>query len=98
MLSSVTSTSAPATTTPRLRGCTSDFGLFTADPDIAADIADLFNYLTGYGRPQRFWKLLVALFDLRDRLIEQIRRGDGCRGRGACPHPHQGERALTDPR
>ena len=29
-----------------------DFGLFTADPDIAADIADLFNYLTGFGRPQ----------------------------------------------
>jgi polyphosphate kinase len=49
-----------------------DFGLFTADPDIAADIADLFNYLTGYGRPQRFRKLLVAPFDLRERLIEQI--------------------------
>jgi polyphosphate kinase len=27
-----------------------DFGLFTADPEIAADVADLFNYLTGFGR------------------------------------------------
>jgi polyphosphate kinase len=36
-----------------------DYGLFTADPAIAADVADLFNYLTGFGRPQRFRKLLV---------------------------------------
>jgi polyphosphate kinase len=39
-----------------------DFGLFTADEDIAADVADLFNYLTGFGRPARFRKLLVAPF------------------------------------
>ena len=30
-----------------------DFGLFTADDEITADVADLFNYLTGFGRPQR---------------------------------------------
>ena len=50
-----------------------DFGLFTADPDIAADVADLFNYLTGFGRPQRFRKLLVAPWTLRSRLIDEIR-------------------------
>jgi polyphosphate kinase len=50
-----------------------DFGLFTADPDIAADVADLFNYITGFGKPQRFRKLLVAPFALRARLIEEIR-------------------------
>jgi polyphosphate kinase len=50
-----------------------DFGLFTADPDIAADVADLFNYVTGFGRPQRFRKLLVAPFGLRSRLIDEIR-------------------------
>jgi polyphosphate kinase len=50
-----------------------DFGLFTADKEIAADVADLFNYLTGFGRPQAFRKLLVAPFDLRDRLIEHVR-------------------------
>ena len=50
-----------------------DFGLFTADPDIAADVADLFNYITGFGKPQRFRKLLVAPFALRGRLIEEIR-------------------------
>jgi polyphosphate kinase len=50
-----------------------DFGLFTADEDIAADVADLFNHLTGFGRPAHFRKLLVAPFTLRDRLIEEIR-------------------------
>jgi polyphosphate kinase len=50
-----------------------DFGLFTADEDIAADVADLFNQLTGFGRPADFRKLLVAPFALRDRLVEEIR-------------------------
>ena len=31
-----------------------DFGLFTADPDIAADVADLFNYITGFGKRSAF--------------------------------------------
>ena len=52
----------------RPRALYEDFGLFTADEDIAADVADLFNYLTGFGRPQRFRKLLVAPFKLRARL------------------------------
>jgi polyphosphate kinase len=50
-----------------------DFGLFTADEDIAADVADLFNYVTGFGRPAHFRKLLVAPFTLRQRLIDEIR-------------------------
>jgi polyphosphate kinase len=50
-----------------------DFGLFTADPEIAEDVANLFNYVTGFGRPKRFRKLLVAPFNLRDRVIEEIR-------------------------
>jgi polyphosphate kinase len=51
-----------------------DVGVFTADEEIAADVADLFNHLTGFGRPQRFRKLLVAPFTMRTRLIEEIRR------------------------
>jgi polyphosphate kinase len=50
-----------------------DFGIFTADEDIAADVADLFNYITGFGRPQRFRKLLVAPFTLRSGLVDEIR-------------------------
>ena len=50
-----------------------DYGLFTADPEIAADVADLFNHLTGFGRPHAFRKLLVAPFGLREGLVERIR-------------------------
>ncbi|MDX6565971.1 MAG: polyphosphate kinase, partial [Gaiellales bacterium] len=50
-----------------------DVGIFTADPAIVADVADLFNFVTGFGRPQRFRKILVAPFNLRRRLIEHIR-------------------------
>jgi polyphosphate kinase len=51
-----------------------DVGIFTADEEIAADVADVFNYVTGFGRPQRFRKLLVAPFEMRRRLIEEIHR------------------------
>ncbi len=51
-----------------------DFGLFTADVDTAEDVANLFNYVTGFGRPERFRKLLVAPFNLRERVIEEIRK------------------------
>jgi polyphosphate kinase len=47
-----------------------DFGLFTSDDDITADVSDLFNLLTGFGRPQNFRKLLVSPYTLRPRLLE----------------------------
>jgi polyphosphate kinase len=50
-----------------------DYGLFTADPETAADVADLFNYLTGFSRPQAFRKLRIAPFDLREGLVKRIR-------------------------
>ena len=50
-----------------------DYGLFTADAEIAADVADLFNHLTGFGRPHTFRKLLIAPFGLREGLVERIR-------------------------
>ncbi len=50
-----------------------DLGIFTADEEITADVADLFNYITGFGRPQKFRKLLVAPFTLRSGLVDEIR-------------------------
>jgi polyphosphate kinase len=50
-----------------------DLGVFTADEEIAADVADLFNFITGFGRPQKFRKLLVAPFTLRSGLLDEIR-------------------------
>jgi polyphosphate kinase len=73
-----------------------DFGLFTADDDIAADVADLFNYITGFGRPQRFRKLLVAPFDLRTRLIGEIRRVGQAAAAGKTASIKIKVNALTD--
>ena len=50
-----------------------DLGIFTADEEITADVADLFNFITGFGRPQKFRKLLVAPFTLRSGLVDEIR-------------------------
>ncbi len=50
-----------------------DVGVFTADAQIGEDIADLFNFVTGFGRPQRFRHLLVSPFNLRKKLIERIK-------------------------
>ncbi len=51
-----------------------DFGLFTTDEQIGADVADMFNYLTGYGRPLHYRKVLMAPNQLRDGIIEEIER------------------------
>jgi polyphosphate kinase len=51
-----------------------DFGLFTADPEIGAEVADVFNTLTGYGHLGREQKILVAPDSLREPLLEEIER------------------------
>jgi polyphosphate kinase len=51
-----------------------DLGLFTCNPEIGADLTQLFNYLTGYGRQERFRRLLVAPGQLRPKLLELIER------------------------
>ncbi|HEY6730932.1 MAG TPA: polyphosphate kinase 1 [Solirubrobacterales bacterium] len=51
-----------------------DFGLFTADPDIGADVAEMFNFLTGYGRPAEYRKVLVSPTTMRDQIVAEIER------------------------
>jgi polyphosphate kinase len=51
-----------------------DFGLFTVDEQIGADVADMFNYLTGYGRPLHYRRVLTAPNMLRDGIIAEIER------------------------
>ena len=51
-----------------------DIGLFTADPDIAADITDLFNSLTGYSGKESYRSILVAPHSLREAIIGRIDR------------------------
>ena len=58
----------------RTGGIYSDLGLFTARDSFGEDLTELFNLLTGYTRPRKFHHLLVAPTDLRDGLIEHMRR------------------------
>jgi polyphosphate kinase len=51
-----------------------DFGLFTIDEQIGADVGDMFNYLTGYGRPTHYRKVLTAPNQLRDGILDEIAR------------------------
>jgi polyphosphate kinase len=50
-----------------------DVGLFTADPELTADVADVFHLLTGYSRQHDFGALLVAPADMRPGLLDLIR-------------------------
>ncbi len=51
-----------------------DVGLFTSDPDIGADVSDLFNALTGYSLKNKYRKLLVAPGHMRQELLDLIER------------------------
>jgi len=51
-----------------------DFGYFTCDKDIGEDVANLFNFLTGYARIEEYNKLLVAPVTLRKNLLAKIDR------------------------
>ncbi|GAA1813169.1 RNA degradosome polyphosphate kinase [Planosporangium flavigriseum] len=51
-----------------------DFGLLTADPEVGADLTDLFNVLTGYSRQTAYRRLLVAPHGVRSGIIERIER------------------------
>jgi len=59
---------------PKTARLYTDLGLFTTDPDLCSDIAEMFNYLTGYARPQRYRKALIAPHNLYEGLMEEIKR------------------------
>ncbi|HEU5252215.1 MAG TPA: polyphosphate kinase 1 [Solirubrobacterales bacterium] len=51
-----------------------DLGLFTADPELGADVAEMFNFLTGYGRPAEYRKVLVSPTTMRDQIVAEVER------------------------
>lgn len=59
---------------PKTARLYTDLGLFTTDPEICADIAEMFNYLTGYARPTSYRKALIAPYNLAEELLEEIER------------------------
>lgn len=51
-----------------------DLGLFTANPFVCADVADVFNQLTGFAEPPGHLRLLVSPVHMQRQLVERIRR------------------------
>ncbi len=51
-----------------------DLGLLSADPDLGADLTDLFNVLTGYSRQTEYRNLLVAPHSIRSGIVDRIDR------------------------
>ncbi len=57
---------------PKTARLYTDLSLFTCNLDITAEVAQLFNSLTGFGRSPEFKHLLVAPFNLHSRIQEFI--------------------------
>ncbi len=51
-----------------------DLSLFSADPALGRDAAQMFNFITGYAEPNTLEKLAMSPFSLRGRLIEAIQQ------------------------
>jgi polyphosphate kinase len=67
---------------PKTARLYTDFGLFTCDERIGADVSDLFNVLTGFARPNRFRKVLVAPQHLRKGILAEIDAAIAARAEG----------------
>ena len=87
---------------PKTARLYTDLGLFTADPEIGADVAEMFNSLTGYARPRSYRKVLVAPFNLQEGLLARDRADDRVAlARDARADPDEDElaaRRAVDPR
>jgi polyphosphate kinase len=75
-----------------------DLGLFTADPDIGADVAEMFNFITGYGRPTDYRKALVSPTTMRKRIREEIEATSEAKRRGERARIVMKMNALVDAR
>jgi len=71
-----------------------DFGLLTCDAEIARDVGELFNYLTGFSRIGNYAKIVVSPLSTRTRIIELINQE---RDRGREGRIDIKVNGLTDP-
>jgi polyphosphate kinase len=75
-----------------------DIGLFTTDREVGADLADLFNSLTGYARPRRFRKVFAAPTQLRQWFRDEVDQTIAARAAGHEAHILLKMNSLVDRR
>jgi polyphosphate kinase len=51
-----------------------DFGLFTARPEITSEVVEVFHYLTGRSLKTDYNQLLIAPINMKSRFIEMVRQ------------------------
>jgi len=73
-----------------------DFGLLTCDEQLGADVADMFNQLTGFARPGAFRRVLVAPSHMRDGIVEEIDRTIAAKEAGRSARIAMKMNALVD--
>jgi polyphosphate kinase len=73
-----------------------DLGLFTADADVGADVAEMFNFITGYGRPADYRKVLVSPTTMRKHIHGEIERAIDAKRRGGTARIAMKMNALVD--
>jgi len=83
---------------PKTARLYTDLGLFTADEEIAADVAEMFNFLTGYGRPAAYRKVLASPMTMREDIIGEIERTIEAHREGARARIAMKMNALVDAR
>jgi len=83
---------------PKTARLYTDFGLFTCDEDIGNDVADMFNFLTGLGRPSEYRKVLIAPRGMREGILEEISRTIAAHERGEPARIRMKMNSLVDRR
>jgi polyphosphate kinase len=73
-----------------------DFGLLTCDDRIGADVADMFNFLTGFARPRAYRRVLLAPNHMRAGILEEIERTIATRREGGRPRIRMKMNSLVD--